>query len=266
MSDEPPIIAWFSAGATSAVACKLALRAGTPVRIVYIAIDSAHPDNDRFIRECEAWYGQPIERWRNEKYKDQFDVIEKRRYVNGPGGALCTFELKKSVRFAVEKQLGEWSSQVFGMEFSKREINRAIRFREQYPDAKASFPLIEARLTKRDCLGMLEAAGIEVPAMYRLGFNNNNCIGCVKGGQYYWNLIRKHFPESYERMAVAERNLGRSCIKGMTLDELPVGAGRPNELLEATECGVFCQVEFADIIDKRVESIEDGSVSIGDVA
>ena len=24
--------------------------------------------------------------------------------------------------------------------------------------------------------------GIEIPVMYRLGYNNNNCVGCVKGG------------------------------------------------------------------------------------
>ena len=254
-------IAWFSAGATSAIACKLALREVADVRIIYIEISSAHEDNDRFIRECEDWYGQSIERVRNPKYADQFDVIAKRRFINGPGGALCTFELKKSVRHVIEAE-AKWDAQVFGMEYSPREINRAIRFREQYPDAKAVFPLIDAKLTKRDCLGMLAAAGIEIPVMYKLGFNNNNCIGCVKGGQYYWNLVRKHFPDTFERMASAERLLGRSCIRDVPLDTLKPDAGRPSELLEATECGVFCQVEFADILDGRVALILGGQLSL----
>ena len=52
------------------------------------AIDSAHPDNDRFKIQCEEWYGKEIRVARApEKYKDQFDVILKDKYVNGPSGA-----------------------------------------------------------------------------------------------------------------------------------------------------------------------------------
>ena len=81
--------------------------------------------------------------------KDQFDVISKRRYVNGPSGALCTFELKKSVRQRLEKEI-DYDGQIFGFEYSKKEINRAIRFKEQYPDAKPIFPLIEHKLNKKE--------------------------------------------------------------------------------------------------------------------
>ena len=40
--------------------------------------------------------------------------------------------------------------------------------------------------------------------MYKLGYNNNNCIGCVKGGQAYWNKIRIDFPETFNKMAKLE--------------------------------------------------------------
>lgn len=56
------VIAWFSCGATSAVACKIALTLYSDVRIVYIETHSGHPDNERFIRDCERWYGRKIER------------------------------------------------------------------------------------------------------------------------------------------------------------------------------------------------------------
>lgn len=35
--------------------------------------------------------------------------------------------------------------------------------------------------------------------MYDLGYANNNCIGCVKGGIGYWNKIRIDFPEESDR-------------------------------------------------------------------
>ena len=56
--------------------------------------------------------------------------------------------------------------------------------------------------------------------MYRLGYQNNNCIGCVKGGKGYWNKIREDFPETFWEMSKAERFVGHSCIKNCFLDEL----------------------------------------------
>ena len=77
-------IAWFSCGATSAVACKLALQMYDDVRIFYIETNSGHPDNERFIKDCERWYGQPIERRQSTKYKDGDDVLIRKTCINGP--------------------------------------------------------------------------------------------------------------------------------------------------------------------------------------
>ena len=45
-------LAWFSCGVTSAVSCKLAIEeyGKENVEMYYFVIDSAHPDNERFIR------------------------------------------------------------------------------------------------------------------------------------------------------------------------------------------------------------------------
>jgi 3'-phosphoadenosine 5'-phosphosulfate sulfotransferase (PAPS reductase)/FAD synthetase len=256
-------VAWFSAGITSAVATKLALEKYKDVHIFYIGISSAHPDNDRFISECESWFGQEIIEVRNVKgYEDQFNVIEKTGYVNGAYGARCTLELKKEVRYCIEKEYNP-SAQIFGFEYSTKEINRAIRFKEQYPNTKPLFPLIEAKLNKEECHGIMQMAGIEPPEMYKLGYNNNNCIGCVKGKKGYWNKIRQDFPDVFNRMAVLERKVGHSCIK----EDLPKGGSKPvflDELKPNTgriptavvpDCGMFCQVEFAHIIDPRVKDL-----------
>ena len=137
-------IAWFSCGITSAVACKLAVEKYGKENVIlfYIGIASANKDNERFIKECDKWIGVSIqERNRNLKYKDQYEVIEKTKYINGARGARCTLELKKKVRFKIEKEIN-YSSQIFGFEFSKKEINRAIRFSEQYPKSRPLFPLM----------------------------------------------------------------------------------------------------------------------------
>ena len=91
------IIAWFSCGVTSAVACKIALSLYDDVQIYYIETGSGHPDNVRFISDCERWYGQPIHTIRSDKFFNVKDVLIKKRYINGPTGAACTFELKLSL-------------------------------------------------------------------------------------------------------------------------------------------------------------------------
>jgi hypothetical protein len=257
------IIGWFSCGITSAIACKLAVDkyGANNVKLIYIEIDSAHEDNERFISDCEKWIGVRIDRRRSAKYKDQFDVIKQIRYVNGAAGAACTKVLKKDVRFSIEKEF-KIESQIFGFEFSLKEINRAIRFSEQYPQTNPIYPLIDSELTKEMCADILLKNGIKLPVMYELGFHNNNCIGCVKGGKGYWNHIRKHFPDSFNQMAKAERDVGHSCIKNTFLDELKPHEGRHLPPI-LPDCGTFCEIEFADIIDDRTLEVLSGLKKIG---
>lgn len=253
------VLCWFSAGITSTVACKLAIEeyGVENVKVFFFETNSHHPDNTRFIAECETWFGTKIIVRSNTKYTDVFDVLETEKYINGPSGARCTFELKRKLRLAIQKELGTWQRQVFGFEFSKKEINRALRFAEQYPQTKPRFPLIEQRLTKPACFQIIQDAGLEIPAMYRLGYHNNNCIGCVKGGKGYWNKIRIDFPDVFDRMAKTERVVGASCINGTFLDELPRDAGTHEPPITG-ECGVVCAVDFGTITDPRLAAVLQG--------
>lgn len=262
------VIAWWSAGITSAVACKMALEMYENVELYYIDINSAHSDNSRFKADCEKWYGKEIKPLSSKDFKNQFEVIEKTGAVNTPQGAPCTKFLKKEVRFDFEK-LHEISlfndftilNQVWGFEYDKKEINRAIRHGQQYPNTKPLFPLIEKGLDKNECAGLLINAGIELPEMYKLGYNNNNCIGCVKGGKGYWNKIRNDFPLIFERMKLLERKVGYSCINGTFLDELNPKSGRMSKEIMPS-CGIICDVDFADIPDKNLEDVISGKKSI----
>lgn len=225
---------------TSAVAVKMALGEYPNVQIYFCETGQHHPDNQRFKADCERWYGQKIHTLTNTKWKTVEKVLE-HGYINGPNGAYCTKLLKKDVRIALEK-IVDYSAQVFGFEYEKRQIERAKRFVEQYPQSHAIFPLIDRRLSKKQTMEMLMQAGIELPAMYRLGYSNANCVGCVKGGMGYWNKIRVDFPEIFKRTAELERKAGHTCIKGKYLDELDPEAGR-FEKIELPECGIYCEVE-----------------------
>jgi len=236
---------WFSAGAASAVAAKIALRerAGSEVVIAYTDPGSEHLDNQRFIADCERWFGQSVVRLKSAKYTDTWDVFRQRRYLNGPAGALCTVELKKRQRF--DFQLPD-DEQVFG--YTLEEESRANRFRKNNPEVRLWTPLIDHGLRKVDCLSMIERAGIALPAMYRMGYNNNNCIGCVKGGKGYWNKIRTDFPETFARMAALERTLNASCIQHQFLDELDPSAG--NHRTEPMDCSLLCATTSDELAEE----------------
>ena len=236
------VVCWWSAGIASTAAAHLALARG-PAVVAYCDTSSTeHPDNLRFLADCERWFGQEILRLRSDKYEDTWDVFRKTRWLVGVGGARCTTELKKLVRRGFQEP---GDVQVFG--FTVEEEKRAKDFRANNPEVDAWFPLIEERMTKADCRDLVRGVGIEIPAMYRLGYKNNNCIGCVKGQSGYWNKIRVDFPEVFARMAGLERELGVAINKRyeggkrlrVFLDELPKGAGRYAAEPDI-ECGVAC--------------------------
>ena len=81
-------LVWFSAGAASAVATKLILAEHhSDVVVAYVDPGSEHPDNGRFLADCENWFGQTVERLKSARYKDTWQVWTERRYLVGPDGA-----------------------------------------------------------------------------------------------------------------------------------------------------------------------------------
>jgi hypothetical protein len=239
------ILVAFSCGDASAVAAKEAIAEyGDRVEVYYCdTFAYEHPDNKRFFADVQDWLGRPITILRSSDYKDIYDVFEKTRWLVGVGGARCTTEMKKMPR--IEYQRPD-DLHVFG--FTAEEGSRVAKFHRENPDLQADFILHRKGITKQECHQRIRNAGIELPAMYKLGYRNNNCIGCVKGQLGYWNKIRVDFPEAFDRMAKMERHLNAAINKSYAgdgkrkrifLDELPPDLGRySNE--EDIECGVLC--------------------------
>jgi len=241
------VVCWFSCGATSAVATLKALekyRGKLPVEICYCDTGSEHPDNMRFLLDMQRIYGQPITILKNPKFKDCWDVWEKRRYIAGIAGAPCTSEMKIKPRIEFQRPI---DIQVFG--FGGEEIERKKRFEENHKEIYVECPLIDASLDKQECFVILTRLGVELPMMYRLGYRNANCVCCPKGMAGYWNKIRIDFPENFNRMAKLERKLNAAINKSykggerqrIFLDELDPLAGRYQDI--DVSCGFDCELE-----------------------
>lgn len=236
-------VCWLSAGVSSFVAGYLVR--DTVTDWIYIDVADQHPDSLRFIRDIEKVIDKKIIILRSEKYKDVADVVRKTKMINSPHGAPCTGMLKKAVRKRWEAEhLTDNITYVWGMDADER--RRAESIRENFPEFGHEFPLIERGLTKKDCHGLIDQLGIKRPLMYELGYNNNNCVGCVKGGMYYWNKIRRDFPKVFEERAKLEREINHSCINGVFLDELDPQAGKKSEELTG-DCSVICYLEYLEL-------------------
>jgi len=231
-------VSWFSAGVSSAVATKLAI--GKIDRIIYTHIDDQHPDTLRFVKDCEAWFGKHIEILQS-PYRTVADAIRAggSKFVNGPTGAICTRYLKRRVREEWELDQTRPLLYVWGMDVDEK--NRAEKLKARHPKQEHVFPLMERGITKEEAHRILAASGVKRPAMYDLGYHNNNCIGCVKGGMGYWNKIRVDFPAVFAARARMERDIGGTCINGVWLDELDPARG-VNEGPICDDCGIMCEV------------------------
>lgn len=244
------VVCRFSCGAASAVATKLALAKYDRDRVIITYSDpgSEHADNRRFLDDCARWFNHPIEVLKSDKYSDTWDVWERERFITSARGAPCTGLLKREPTYAFARP-----DDVLVFGYTAEEKDRAASFRKQNFEITLETPLIDAGLGKSDCLAIVERAGIELPAMYKLGYQNNNCIGCPKGGMGYWNKIRVDFPETFERMAALQRKLGPGSSffhdkKGgrISLDQLAPDRG--NHLKEPNiECSLLCHAAEAEI-------------------
>lgn len=243
------IVVWFSCGAASAVAAKKTIEKYgwlAKIRVVNNPVVEEHLDNRRFLKDVEKWLGVEIEIATNEKYPNcsAKEVWEKRRFMSGPNGAPCTVELKKMARRQwEERNHHDWL--VMGFTADPREIRRHESFK--LGERSNILPvLIEAGITKADCFEIVQDAGIELPEIYKLGYPNANCIGCVKvTSPEYWNHVRRVHPEIFAERAEQSRQIGAKLVEvhkqRIMLDELdPAQRGRPIKTID-TECGIFCE-------------------------
>lgn len=245
--NESRVIAWFSCGAASAVAAKLAIeKYGERVIVVYCdTMSTEHPDNARFFADVQRWLGREIIKIKSAKYGTIDDVFNHRRYLSGIAGAPCTVEMKKVPRFAFQEPD---DIHIFG--YTLEEGDRVADLKKHNPELYIEWILRDKGYNKKRCLHALDLASIELPAMYQLGFEHNNCLACVKAtSPRYWQRTRSHFPDAFAQRAAQGRKYGARLVRindeRRFLDELP-----PDEALglwagiedfpEDLSCGPQC--------------------------
>lgn len=226
--DEPRVLVWFSTGAASAVAAKMALAKYDRDRVHIVRCETSNedPDNYRFEADVVRWLNHPITVLKSDKYASVWDVFQRRRNMAGKDGAPCTMYMKVMPRLDFQRPN---DIHIFGYTSDAHDIRRYQALRDTYFELTVDAPLIEASIRKDASLQMVLNAGIDLPRSYAMGFPNANCLqtGCVKAtSPDYWSLYRHHFPDNFKRMAEYSREIGKRLVRikdeRRFLDELPV--------------------------------------------
>lgn len=241
------IAVWFSCGAASAVAAKKTIeKYGNycTVRVLNNPVIEEDEDDQRFLKDCEKWLGIKIEKVINPSYPScsAVDVWDSRKYMSGIAGAPCTLMLKKNARYHWEKtNHADWHVLGFTMDEKRRHERFILSERDNVIPV-----LIDEQISKGGCYNYLSNAGIEIPNIYKMGYPNANCIGCVKASSpTYWNHVRVQHPEIFASRAEQSKRIGAKLVvvKGerMFLSDLdPDTKGRKMKDMDF-ECSIFCE-------------------------
>jgi hypothetical protein len=160
-------------------------------------------DTYRFIREAaedvlgSALVGERLITVRDGR--DIWQVYKDDRFLGNARLANCSKFLKqKPCRDWLEANRNPDDTTVYvGIDWSESQRLPAIEagwapYRVQAPMTWAPY------LDKAQMVAACEAAGIEVPRLYRAGFPHNNCGGfCVRAGQAQMELLLREHPERY---------------------------------------------------------------------
>lgn len=254
-------VCWFSAGISSFIGGYLA---DDVDEWIYIDIADQHEDSKRFIYDCEKAIGKKIQVLKSNQYACVEDCVRAFGGFRNPynGFAPCTNWLKKRIRKQWENEHHEYEL-VYVWGFDLKERARAERTASENPQAEHEFPLIDKNLSKEGVHGLFKRMfSFPRPKMYEMGYPNNNCVGCIKGGFGYWNRIRVDFPEVFQQRAALERAVGHSILKDykgspVYLDELdPCRGNMDTEIFP--ECNIMCQLAATLVESENLNKMEEG--------
>ena len=115
----------------------------------------------------------------------------------------CSGEFKR-------KPLEKWRT-VHGIDRTLLGICSDEPGRVHYNDPSVRYPLVEAGINRKECMRIVQRAGLEVPP-------KSGCFFCPGQSLGQWRALYYEYPDLYERAAILEENASARCRKQVTLD------------------------------------------------
>lgn len=228
--------------------------------------DSEHPATLRYVRDIAEPFAQAhgIEYYElrytrrdgrqptlyEEVMGDNRSVDIPMRVSNGsPGNRSCTEDFKIKVVDRWLKRHGASAKQpgVIGLGISLDEFQRMRTDDPRHPFKRKEYPLIDMRLSRQDCINIIERAGLPVPP-------KSSCYFCPFHRLTEWRRMKTEEPELFDRAVAIERRVnekragfGRDALwlthKLIPLDQAVAGTQHTlfADFDDACESG-FCMV------------------------
>lgn len=200
------IIAMFSGGAASYMACKLA----KPEILLFADTGEEHSDLYQALPIAAHKLGASLVILRG----DMDLVISQHRALPSPMLPFCSYDLKIKPCFDWLKANHPGATLVYGFTWDE-----APRFtRTKKANAKLGFttisPCMEAKIGHGQCVDEFQK-DCGVQALYERGYPHNNCGGaCVKAGISQWKRVLNDDPERFQRWVDREAKFpGHSVLK-----------------------------------------------------
>ena len=206
-------------------------------------------DTYRFIREAAANVGGELV-WLNEG-RDIWQVFKDDRFLGNSRLANCSKFLKQQpARAWLDANCDPADTTVYvGIDWT--ETHRLPAIVRNYQPFKAEAPMTEPPLLGRaDMIDACIAEGIEIPRLYRAGFQHNNCGGfCVRAGQAQMELLLREHPERYAYHEAKEQELREHLGKDVAILRDRTGGTATPLTLRAFRERVESQPELFDDLD-----------------
>jgi hypothetical protein len=203
----PRTVVLFSGGVASwASARRIADRKGTG-GMVLLFTDTMTEDEDlyRFLDEAAEDIGAPLVRLADGR--DIWQVFRDERFLGNSRADPCSRVLKRDLSRKWIDENAPDAALVIGFDWT--EMHRLDRARKAWAPREVIAPMADPPYRLRaEMLADLSERGIEVPRLYRMGFEHNNCGGgCVKAGQGHFARLLSMFPARYAEWEANEQGM-----------------------------------------------------------
>lgn len=129
------------------------------------------------------------------KATDLYETAWRRQVIPSVQWRWCTRDFKVNPIHRYYAGLGSHIYQYVGIAFD--EVHRMKDSREEH--ITNVYPLIDQRMTRRDCIELIEGAGLPVP-------EKSGCYFCPFNSTDRWRTLLHHHPELFDKAIALEEN------------------------------------------------------------
>ncbi len=221
---KPKRIVFYSGGVASYFATKRIIEKYGIKDLYLLFTDTRMEDEDlyRFLYESVNKLGLLNRLIHLSDGRSPWDVYFDRNYMSNNRIAHCSEDLKMDVakRWIEKNCISKDNKTILYFGIDTLESHRAIPIEEKWFPYKVKFPLMEKPYISKSNMfkELVEVDKIEVPRLYKMGFQHNNCGGfCVKAGKAHFAILLKTMPERYKFHEEKELELIKQIGKKYTI-------------------------------------------------